>query len=797
MLKKAFSVNIKIRSIVLSVLVWLLFSIFSTVQAQSRFTINGYVRDTASGESLIGATVSVKEANEGVTTNTYGFYSLSLSPGDYTLIFSFIGYEQKEKRIHLDQNISLNIQLAIKSVYGKEVVISSERKDKNVASTEMGKIDLSMQKIKELPAIFGEVDVLKTIQLLPGVLSSEGTAGLYIRGGSPDQNLILLDGAPVYNPGHLFGFFSVFNGDAIKDVTLYKGGMPANYGGRLSSVVDISMKEGNNKEYHGEGGIGLVASRFSFEGPIKKDKSSFIISGRRTYVDLLVKPFVSKSSSFRGSGYYFYDLNAKANYIFSDNNRLYVSGYFGRDVFNFVSKEKTFSTNIPWGNSTATLRWNHLFNSRLFSNTMLIYNDYNFSFNATQNNLTVGLHSGIKDASLRTDFDYYANFNHHLKFGAIYTYHTFTPSTVSGQSGGNQFNPENPFVKHAHEAALYLLDNWTITKSLKIDAGLRYNLFQQVGPYETYQKDNDGQKTDSTVYKTLQPVKTFSGLEPRFILRYTLSESSSLKASVTKNYQYVHLVTSNSTTLPTDLWVPSTLKVPAQEAWQYSLGYFRNFKDNMFETSFEVYYKNLKNEIEFREGYIPSLEDPENNFVFGKGWAYGAELYIHKQKGRLTGWIGYTLSWSWRQFPDLNHGEKYPPHFDRRHDLSVVATYRINDHWSVAGDFVFGTGNAITLPENFYFIEGTLTQDYSHLNSYRMKPYNRLDLSATYHPKPKPDRKFSHSWTFSLYNAYSRLNPYFIYFDQKGGYLDGDLKVQAKKVALFPVIPSVTWNFKF
>lgn len=770
---------------------------FLGVAGQARYTVSGYVRDTASGESLIGATIAVKAQNEGINANAYGFYSLSLPPGNYILVCSFVGYEPKEIPLHLAQNKSLNILLAAKSVTGREVVITDRRKNENVSSVDMGRIDLSMRKIRELPAIFGEVDVLKAIQLLPGVLSSEGTAGLYIRGGSPDENLILLDGAPVYNPGHLFGFFSVFNGDAIKDVTLIKGGMPANYGGRLSSVVDISMKEGNNREYHGEGGIGLIASRFSVEGPLVKNKSSFIVSGRRTYVDLLVKPFVSKSSSFHGSGYYFYDLNAKANYLFSDRNRLYLSGYFGRDVFNFVSKEKTFSSSIPWGNATATVRWNHLFNPRLFANTMLLYNDYNFAFNATQNNLSVGLHSGIKDLSLRNDFDYYVNVRHRLRFGGIYTYHTFTPSTVSGQSGANAFNPENPFVKHAHEAALYLLDDWSVTDKLKINAGLRYSLFQQTGPYKTYQEDSRGNVSDSTVYQKLQPVKTYSGFEPRLIMRYTLNGNSSLKAAVTKNYQYVHLVTSNSTTLPTDLWVPSTLQVPPQEAWQYSLGYFRNFEDNMYETSLEMYYKNMKNEMEFGEGYIPSLEDPENNFVYGKGWAYGAELYIHKQRGRLTGWIGYTLSWTWRKFPKLNQGERYPPHYDRRHDLSVVGTYKINARWSVAGDFVFGSGNALTLPENFYFIEGTLTQDYSRLNTYRMKPYNRLDLSATYRPETKPGRRFSHSWTFSVYNVYSRLNPYFIYFNQKGDYLGGSLTVEARKVALFPVIPSATWNFEF
>lgn len=766
-------------------------------RSQGRYVVSGYVRDSASGESLIGASVSVPGQNAGVQTNGFGFYSLSLPPGTDTIYYSYLGYERAERIVTLDRHISLNISLPARAVTSRAVVITGKRKDENVSSTDMGKIDLSMKNIRELPALFGEVDVLKTIQLLPGVLSGEATSGLYIRGGSPDQNLILLDGAPVYNPGHLFGFFSVFNGDAIQNVTLIKGGMPANYGGRLSSVVDISMKEGNNKTFHGEGGIGLIASRFSFEGPIQKNKSSFMVSGRRTYVDLLVKPFVPKSSSFHGSGYYFYDLNAKANYIFSDRDRLYLSGYFGRDVFNFVSKERTFATNIPWGNATATLRWNHLFGPRLFANTMLVYNDYRFAFNATQDDLTVGMHSGIRDESIRTDLDYFAGPAHHLKGGVSFTYHTFTPSTVSGNSGSNAFNPENPFTKRAEEGAVYLLDDWTVSRHLKVNAGLRWSVFRQVGPYKLYRYDASGTKTDSTVYGPLQPVKTYQGLEPRLILRYALGQSSSLKAAVTRNYQYVHLVSSNATTLPTDLWVPSTYRVLPEIAWQYSLGYFRNFLNDQIEGSVELYYKALDHQIEFKEGYIPSLEDPEQSFVFGKGEAYGAEFFIHKQRGRLTGWIGYTLSWAWRTFPDLNGGKRYSPRYDRRHDLSVVATYRLTDKWTLSGDFVFGTGNAITLPERFYVIEGVLSQGYSNLNTYRMKPYDRLDLSATYQPPPHPGRKFSHSWSFSLYNAYSRLNPYFLYFDQTGGYLDGSLQIQAKKVALFPVIPSVTWNFKF
>jgi TonB dependent receptor-like, beta-barrel/CarboxypepD_reg-like domain/TonB-dependent Receptor Plug Domain len=780
---------------------FLLLLFFSTVinlHAQQKFTLSGYVKDSTSGESLIGASIAVKNGTQGVNTNDYGFYSITLPAGNYTFIYSFLGYNAEGKIVKLDHNQELDIMLSPRSILSKEVVITDERKNENVTNTEMSKIALSMRQVKALPAIGGEVDILKALQLLPGVQSAgEGNTGFYVRGGGPDENLILLDEAPVYNTGHLFGFFSVFNADAIQNVTLIKGGMPANYGGRLSSVVDISMKEGNNKELHGEGGVGIIASRLSLEGPLEKNKSSFMISGRRTYIDYLIKPFISKSSSFAGSGYYFYDLNAKVNYIFSDKNRLYLSGYFGKDVFDFKSSEQTFDAHIPWGNSTATLRWNHVFNDKLFANTSLIYNNYQFLFGATQNDFNFQLSSGIKDANAKMDFDYFMNPKHHIQFGFDYIYHTFKPSTASGSSDTTGFHPNNPLVKYAHEAAVYLLDDYSVSKKWKVNFGLRYSFFQQVGPYVQYTEDAAGNITDSTVYKSLQPVKTYGGLEPRIILRYELNETSSLKASVTRNLQYIHLVSNSATTLPTDLWVPSTSVVKPEIGWEYSSGYFRNFNDNVYETSLEVYYRTMQNQIEFEEGYTPSLADPQNSFVFGKGWSYGAELFIHKQKGKLTGWVGYTLAWTWRQFPALNNGNKYPAKYDRRNDLSIVATYELNKHWTLSGDFVFATGNAVTIPDQFYFIEGSLTQQYSSINSYRMPPYDRLDLSAVYTPTPKPDRKFSHYWIFSVYNVYSRLNPYFIYFDQTGSLLDGDLKVQAKKVSIFPVLPSVTWDFTF
>lgn len=785
----------------LFLVVFLLCTKFVLAQSPSksgRFTLNGYVKDSLSGETIIGATISVNGQSKGVASNQYGFYSITLDEGSYTITASHVSYLGKSVTIDLLENKSYNFDLVSKSASIGEVIVYSRKRDGNVKNAQMGKIDLSINQIRNIPAFMGEVDPLKAIQLLPGVRNAgEGNAGFYVRGGGPDQNLILLDDAVVYNTGHLFGFFSVFNADAIKNVSLIKGGMPAQYGGRLSSVVDVSMKEGNINKFQMEGGIGLIASRFSVQGPIKKNKASFILSARRTYIDALVKPFIKKSSSFYGSGYYFYDVNAKMNYRFSEKDRLYLSGYFGRDVFDFANAKRSFKTNIPWGNSTATLRWNHVFNRRLFSNTTLVYNDYKFKFSAQQENFEIGLSSGIRDGSAKVDFDYYPLPNHKLKFGGLFTYHKFIPNVASGRQDSVVFKPNNEGTKFATETALYIQDDWELGTRWKINYGIRWSTFTQVGPYTRYIRDENLNPLDSTKYKGLEPVKTYGGFEPRVTVRYAINDETSVKAAITRNLQYIHLVTNAGTTLPTDLWVPSTYLVRPQISWLYALGFFKNLADNTYETSLEVYYKDMQNQVEYAEGYTPSLRDPEEEFVFGKGWSYGAELLVNKLKGRFTGWVGYTLSWTWRRFPDLNEGLKYPTRYDRRHDLSVVTNYELNRKWKFGAVFVYGTGNAITLPERFYFINGVLTQEYSRLNQYRMNAYHRLDLSATYTPQPKKKRRVNSSWVFSVYNTYSRLNPYFIYFDQNGSLANGDLKVEAKQVSLFPIIPAVTWNFKF
>lgn len=767
--------------------------------AQNRFTISGFIKDSLNGETLIGASIAIQGKTKGISSNQYGFYSITLNEGEYIFICSFVGYQPKIIQLKLDANKQVNFDVISKIALSQEVIVSAKKRDGNIKNAQMGKFTLPIEQIKSIPAFLGEVDLLKTIQLLPGIRNAgEGSAGLYVRGGGPDQNLILLDDAPVYNTGHLFGFFSIFNSDAIKNVTLIKGGMPAQYGGRLSSVLDIAMKEGNNQKFQVEGGLGLIASRLSIQGPIKKDKASFIISARRTYIDAISKPFIKSSSQFYGSGYYFYDLNAKVNYRISQKDRVYLSGYFGRDVFDFVNGKQSLNVNIPWGNSTGTLRWNHVFNKKLFGNTTAVYNDYNFTFNAAQNNFKLKLASGIKDLSLKQDFDLYPFTGHKIKFGGIYTFHRFTPSVVSGQQDSVVFKPNNAQTKFAREAAVYVQDDWEITDKLNVNAGLRYSWFQQVGAYKIYTTDDNGNRLDSTVFNKGKAVKTYGGFEPRLTFRYSINDRTSVKASVTRNLQYIHLVSNAGTTLPTDIWVPSTYKVKPQISNLYAAGVFKNYKDNMYETSIEVYYKQMQNQIEYREGYTPNtLEDTENFFVFGKGWSYGTELFINKAKGRLTGWVGYTLSWTWRKFAGLNFGEKYPAKYDRRNDLSVVAIYELNKKWKVSGVFVYGSGNAATLPQRFYIVGGVLTQEYSRINEYRLPAYHRLDLSAILTPKKNERRKWKSEWVFSLYNTYSRQNPYFIYFDQSGSPTNGTLTVQAKQVSIFPIIPAVTWNFKF
>lgn len=784
--------------------------------SQESFTISGYVNDSQTGESILGANVYVKSTGKGAPTNLYGFYSITLPEGDYEIVYSFIGYDSIEKPIALYENQSITVELGAGSILTDEAVVEAAGGE-NVESTQMGREVLEVEKIKTLPAFLGEVDIMKTIQFLPGIqTATEGSSGFYVRGGGPDQNLILLDNAVVYNASHLFGFFSIFNADAVKNVEVIKGGMPANYGGRLASVLDISLKEGNSKKYQVEGGIGLISSRFTAQGPLLKDKSSFIISGRRTYIDVLTKPFINPESNFAGSGYFFYDINAKVNYKISDKDKIFLSGYFGRDVFTFNSNSAGFSTEIPWGNATASARWNHLFSEKLFMNTIVTFSDYKFEFKAEQEEFEFKLFSGIKDWAAKTQLAFYPNLRHRVLAGIDYTYHQFTPSSVSASSGETQFDTGEIIRLFSHESAAYLLDEWDITEKLRVNAGLRASYFAHVGPYTKFiPNDNISGAVPPTVVEFSKGdlIGDYFKVEPRISMRWTVDRNSSVKAGFTQNYQYLHLTSLSATSLPTDVWIPSTDVVKPQFGTQYSVGYFRNFFDDVLETSVETYYKEMDNLVEYKEGTLPEdnvNDNIDNHLTFGKGYSYGLELFVKKRKGDLTGWVGYTWSKTNRIFAAINNGQEYPAKFDRRHDLSIVLSYELNPQFTFGGAFVYATGNAITLPLERYFYDGFILEQFGPRNSFRMDSYHRADVSMTFYPKEtrmKKDkatgervavkRKFFSSWAFSVYNVYNRKNPYFIYFGNDGQIAEGTLQVKAYQVSLFPILPSITWNFKF
>lgn len=805
-------------------------------QLSEKFTISGYVKEESTGELSIGANIYLKKKNssderKGVVTNNYGFFSITLEKGTYELTVTYLGFEDYKKEIVLEKDTRVNVSVKEKAVIGKEVEILGEKTDENIQNTQMGVITLDIENIKSLPSFMGEMDIMKTIQLLPGVQSTEGNTGFYVRGGGPDQNLVLLDEAVVYNSGHLFGFFSVFNGDAVKSVELYKGNMPAQYGGRLSSVLDVSMKEGNNQKYQVEGGIGLIASRFTIQGPIKKDTSSFMVSGRRTYIDLITKPFIK--DDFKGSAYFFYDLNTKVNYRISDKDRLFLSGYFGRDVFTYSNSKDfsdAFKVEMPWGNATATLRWNHLINQKLFMNTTAIFSDYKFEFGATQSQFEFKLFSGIRDWNAKVDFGYFPSTKHSIKFGANYVYHIFTPNQATAKAGEVEINVGDAIKLHAHDAAVYFGDDWELTRRIKMNIGARYSYFMQIGPFKRYVKSPVTQQiTDTIFYKSGEKIADYGGIEPRVSFRYALNDESSIKAGFSQNYQYVHLASISSVSLPTDVWVPSTSVVKPMFSTQYAIGYFKNFLNDKYESSVEVYYKDMQNMLDYKEGALPDenvKDNVDNAFTYGKGWSYGAEFFLKKRTGKFNGWAGYTLAWTTRQFDSLNLGKEFPAKYDRRHDVSLALIYDLNSKWSFGSVFVFATGNTATLPVSWYFIEGGMVPEYGERNAYRMAPYHRLDLSVTYTPdrikkiarqkqrwekrmtkkgidiegKEFPYRWYRNiesSWNLSVYNVYNRYNPYFIYFENEGNIYDGTLNVKAKQVSLFPVLPSITWNFKF
>ena len=760
----------------------------SALLAQNTYTVSGYIKDSATGESLIAASFyNVDNPVQGTSTNAYGFYSLSLPKGEYTFSCTYLGYQSYEVKLSLTEDKQLNINLE-EGVELNEVVVKSEKEDKNVHGTQMGTVKLSTERIKSIPAFMGEVDVLKTIQLLPGVMSAgEGSSGFYVRGGGPDQNLVLLDEAVVYNSGHMLGFFSVFNADAIKNTTLIKGNMPAKYGGRLSSVVDIQMKDGNNKDYEVAGGIGTVSSRLTIEGPIQKNVSSFLFSGRRTYLFDVIQPIIKKTD-FAGTNYFFYDFNTKLNYKFSEKDRIYASGYFGRDVLRYTNNARGFGVKLPYGNATATLRWNHLFTDKLFVNTSLIYNDYDFSVSGSQDKFVFNVYSGVRDWGGKVDFDWFPHFRHHVQFGTKYTWHRFLPN-VAGVTDGEETFSNKLKPKYAHDASIYLSDEIKITKDWTVNIGLRGNYYAQAGPYTS---PLTGKK-----YKLGEVVRSFTHLEPRLSTKIGLNDVSSIKFGAVYNMQYMHLVSTSNGSLPADVWVTSSEKVAPQRGAQVSMGYFRNFKENTYEASFETYYKYMWGQIDYPEDYTDNpAQEVETEFIFGEGRSYGAEFFVRKNSGKWTGWVGYTLSKTERIFDGIK-GVFFPTTYDRRHDLSIVANYRLNKKLEFGGVFIYGTGRAYTPVKSLFLNDNKFFLEYGLRNSARIDAYHRMDLSVTYKPKPASTKRFKSSWNLSIYNVYNHLNPFFISYDTETDVNSGTSSVKAYKVSIFPIIPAITWNFKW
>ncbi|MEM0998771.1 MAG: TonB-dependent receptor [Bacteroidota bacterium] len=777
------------------------------LSAQSKFTLSGYVRDAETGEDIPGASVLVPSIGQGAFTNTYGFYSLTLPQADYRVVVRSPGYPDDTLSVALDQNRTINVELNPLDYQLGPVVIEDEREDDNISSTEVGAEKIQLKEIRRLPAFMGEVDVIRTIQLLPGVASvGEGITGYYVRGGQTNQNLVLLDNATVYNASHLLGFFSVFNADALKsEYKLYKGGIPARYGGRLASVLDLGMREGNMREFKATGGIGVLASRLTVEGPIAKDKASFILSGRRTYADLFL--LASGDPDVRNTSLYFYDFNAKANYRISDRDRIFVSGYFGRDVFKF----RDFFAN-DWGNSTGSLRWNHLFSDRLFSNATVIYSDFFYGFDGqTFTGEGFEFSSGIRDIAFKYDWNWFANPRNEIKFGLDVTLHKFQPGLFE-PTGETFLQDLEVQPDYAFESVLYLSNNQKITDRLTVDYGLRYSLFDQVGPGEEYNYGEDGETpTDTTQFSTGELIQHYHGLEPRVSAVYLLDERSSVKGSFMRTRQYIHLVSNSTASFPWDIWVPSSRHIAPQISDQVSVGYFRNFFDNDLESSVELYYKWMNNQIDFKNGAELFLNPTiETEVLVGEGWSYGAEFLLRKPRGRLTGWLGYTLSKTLRQIDGINEGEPYAANSDRRHDISLVSTYQLTDRMSLGFSWVYSTGRRVTYPVGGYYLDSTFVPQYDGRNNDRMPDNHRLDLSLTIDPKKREDanqkRRLESSWNFSLYNAYGRRNPFAINFREEteerpvAGQPGVTEEVRVRRAYLtylFRWVPSVTWNFNF
>lgn len=767
----------------LSLLIMLLLA-GSSVFAQQKHTISGTLKARKNGEILIGA--SIRSNSTGTVTNEYGFYSLTLPAGPHTIEISSIGLQGQKLPITLRKDTVINLALEETSSNLNEVVITGTAQGRSIKGTQMGIEKLTTKEMKNIPMLLGERDVMKAIQLLPGVKSAgEGNAGFFVRGGAADQNLILLDEAPVYNASHLLGFFSTFNSDAIKDVTVYKGGMPAQYGGRLSSVLDIKMNDGNDQDYNVSGGIGLISSKLNFEGPIQKGKSSFLVSGRRTYADMFLK--LSSDTTLNNNKLYFYDLNGKANFQLGDKDKIFLSGYFGADKLGVGD-----NFGLKWGNGTGTLRWNHIMSSKLFSNTSLIFSNYNYEINIHSGSNDVTIFSQIRDWNIKQEFQWYASDKHNVRIGLNSIYHTMRPGDITSSATSN-FNSQTFQQRYSWENAVYISDTWKTTDKFNISYGLRATAFSVLGGGDFFNIDQDGLVTDTIRTKSGEFVKTYVNLEPRVALSYQLNSSSSVKGSYVRNVQNLHLISNSTTSSPTDKWVASTNIIKPEISDQGSIGYYKNISGNKYELTVETYYKTMQNQIDYRDGAnVYTNGAIESQLLFGKGRAYGVEWLFKKKEGKLTGWVSYTLSKTERKINGINNSDWYNARQDRTHDIAIVAMYQLNKKWTLSANWIYYTGDAVSFPSGKYTVGGDVYYYYTERNGYRMPNYHRLDIGAT---KQLKERKH---WTselaFSLYNAYGRENAYTINFRTNK---DDASKTEAVQTALFKFIPSISYNFKF
>lgn len=766
-----------------------------TIFAQNA-TISGYIKDQANGEALIGATCYIPEIKKGITSNEYGFYSLTLPSGTYKIHFSFIGYETQVIDVALQKNQVLDIMMEEDTKELADVIVYAERRDKNVESTDMSMEKLPVKLVKKLPSFMGEVDVLKTITLLPGIQNGgEGSSGLYVRGGGPDENLLILDEAPVYNASHLMGFFSVFNSDAIKDIEVYKGGIPAEYGGKASSVIDIRMKDGNDKEFSGQAGIGNISSRLTLEGPIINDKWSFIVSGRRTYADVVARSI--GIDAVENNKLYFYDLNLKTNIQFSHNDRLYISAYTGDDYFKLGE-----SIYMRWGNITGTARWNHVFNGKLFSNTSLIFSKYDYNLGVPGNSADqFDWNSQIMDYNFKEDFSWFLNADNKINFGLNIIKHHFEPGNID-TNDASFFEPIKLTNYNAIDGAVYASNEQKFGTLFTVKYGLRVSLFQQIGEGKVREYENPAapktvEVINETTYKKGEKIGyPFVNLEPRISAKLTVGETSSVKASYNRMVQNLHLISNTNSPTPLDIWLPTSRYIKPLIANQVAAGYFRNFMQNAIETSVEVYYKDMQNVLDYKDGAELFLnEDLETELLTGTGYAYGMELLIKKQEGNFNGWASYTLSRSMRKIPGINHGNPYPSTYDRTHDVSLVLNYDMNRLFSFSANWVFSTGNPVTYPVAKYDIQGNTLFYYADRNSNRIPSYHRLDLSATYDFKKNNQRKVKQSLNLSLYNVYARRNAYSIYFRQNE--YNPNVTDAIRLSVIGTIIPSITYNINF